>query len=57
MQHPNGAGAALHVVTHEARIGALSDALGALGELPEVHDRSLPLPVVSERGVTELGWA
>ena len=57
VQHANGSGAALHVVTHEARAGALTDALEALGALPEVHDRSLPLPVVSERGVTELGWA
>jgi homoserine dehydrogenase len=57
IQHPNGSGAALHVVTHEARAGALDDALAALGELQEVHDRSQPLPVVSERGVTELGWA
>ena len=57
IQHPNGSGAALHVVTHEARAGALEDALAALGELQEVHDRSQPLPVVSERGVTELGWA
>ncbi len=57
VQHANGSGAALHVVTHEARAGALADALDALGDLPEVHQRSLPLPVVSERGVTELGWA
>jgi hypothetical protein len=33
----------LHVVTHEARAGALADALAALGELPEVHKRSRPL--------------
>ena len=26
VQHPNGTGAALHVVTHEARVGALSEA-------------------------------
>ena len=57
VQHANGSGAALHVVTHEARAGALSDALEALGALPEVHQRSQPLPVVSDRGVAELGWA
>ena len=56
LQHANGNGAALHVVTHEARAGALADALDALGALPEVHERSLPLPVVSDRGVAELGW-
>ncbi len=57
VQHQNGTGAALHVVTHEARTGALDDALAALGALPEVHKISQPLPVVSDRGVTELGWA
>jgi hypothetical protein len=35
----------------------MAAALEALGALPEVHHRSIPLPVVSERGVTELGWA
>jgi homoserine dehydrogenase len=57
LQHQNGDGAALHVVTHEARAGALEDALAALGALSEVHSRSKPLPVVSDRGVSELGWA
>jgi len=57
LQQPNGNGAALHVVTHEARTGALADALEALGSLPEVHKRSRPLPVISDRGVSELGWA
>jgi homoserine dehydrogenase len=57
LQHQNGSGAALHVVTHEARVGALDQALVALGALPEVHRASQPLPVVSDRGVTELGWA
>ena len=57
LQHQNGDGAALHVVTHQARAGALEDALAALGELSDVHTRSNPLPVVSDRGVSELGWA
>ncbi|HVW89642.1 MAG TPA: homoserine dehydrogenase [Gaiellaceae bacterium] len=57
LQHPNGNGAALHVVTHEARAGALDAALAALEQLPEVHRSSRALPVVSDRGVTELGWA
>jgi homoserine dehydrogenase len=56
LQRPNGNGASLHVVTHEGRAGALDDALEALGNLPEVHRRSRPLPVISDRGVTELGW-
>jgi homoserine dehydrogenase len=57
LQHQNGDGAALHVVTHQARAGALDDALAALGNLSDVHRRSNPMPVVSERGVSELGWA
>jgi homoserine dehydrogenase len=57
LQHENGDGAALHVVTHEAREGALSAALAAITALPEVHRKPLPFPVVSDRGVAELGWA
>ncbi len=57
LQHPNGDGAALHVVTHEAREGSLSDALDAITALGEVHRKPLPFPVVSDRGVEELGWA
>ncbi|NUR75938.1 MAG: homoserine dehydrogenase [Thermoleophilia bacterium] len=57
LQHQNGDGAALHVVTHQARAGALDEALAALGGLSDVHRRSNPLPVVSDRGVSELGWA
>jgi ACT domain-containing protein len=57
LQHQNGNGAALHVITHEARAGALDDALDAIAELPDVHKRPQPLPVISERGVVELGWA
>jgi homoserine dehydrogenase len=57
LQRPNGNGATLHLVTHEARVGALDAALEALGGLPEVHRRSRPLPVISDRGVAELGWA
>jgi homoserine dehydrogenase len=57
LQHTNGDGAALHVVTHETRAGALSDALDAIERLAEVRRRPLPLPVISSRGVEELGWA
>src|SRR5918912_1433374 len=49
LQHQNGEGAALHVVTHETRAGALSDALDAIEQLPEVRRRPLPLPVISDR--------
>jgi homoserine dehydrogenase len=57
LQHANGNGAVLHVVTHEARAGALDEALAALGDLPDVHSHSVPRPVISDRGVAELGWA
>jgi homoserine dehydrogenase len=57
VQHANGDGAALHVVTHEAATGALEEALAAIAELPQIRRRSTLLPVVSDRGVTELGWA
>jgi homoserine dehydrogenase len=56
-QHPNGDGAALHVVTHEARRGALDEALATIASLEEVRRKPLPFPVVSDRGVAELGWA
>src|SRR5690349_388454 len=57
VQHQDGSGATLHVVTHEAAAGALADALDELEALPEVRRRSRPIPVVSDRGVAELGWA
>ena len=57
LQHQNGDGAAIHVVTHEARSGSLAEALAAVEQLPAVHRASTPRPVISDRGVTELGWA
>ena len=57
LQHQNGDGAAVHVVTHETREGALAEALAAISAMPEVRKPPLPFPVVSDRGVAELGWA
>ncbi len=57
LQHQNRDGAALHVVTHEAKVGALRAALAAVAELDDVHGCSTPRPVISDRGVAELGWA
>ncbi len=57
LQHQNGDGASLHVVTHEAKVGSLRAALGAVTKLADVHGCSTPRPVVSDRGVAELGWA
>src|SRR5215472_1443189 len=51
LQHQNGAGAALHVVTHETARGRLDEALGAIAAMDEVQHAPLPFPVVSERGV------
>ena len=56
LQHQNGGGAVIHVVTHEARTGSLHDALEALEGLDSVHRGSSPRPVISDRGVEELGW-
>jgi homoserine dehydrogenase len=56
VQHQDGSGATLHVVTHEAAAGSLAAALVDLSALGEVRRRSRPVPVVSDRGVTELGW-
>jgi homoserine dehydrogenase len=56
LQHQEGDGAALHVVTHDTRQGALDDALAAITAMDEVRARPLPFPVVSERGVAGLGW-
>jgi homoserine dehydrogenase len=57
LQHPNGEGAVLHVVTHEARAGSLKEALDAISGFDEVRRAPVAYPVVSERGVAELGWA
>jgi homoserine dehydrogenase len=57
LQHQNGDGAALHVVTHETAQGRLDEALAAITAMVEVQGAPLPFPVVSERGVTELEWA
>jgi homoserine dehydrogenase len=57
MQHQNGDGASIHVVTHEARSGSLDDALAAMDAFGDVRRRSHPLSVISDRGVVELGWA
>jgi homoserine dehydrogenase len=55
-QQANGS-ATLHVVTHEAPGGDLEDALEEIAALPETKSPPSALPVVSDRGVPELGWA
>src|SRR5262249_20592556 len=48
--------AVLHVITHEAAAGRVDAALAAIRALPESRGEAIALPVVSERGVEELGW-
>jgi homoserine dehydrogenase len=48
--------AVLHVVTHEAPAGRVQAALAAIRGLPESRGDASALPVISSRGVEELGW-
>jgi homoserine dehydrogenase len=56
-QVPVGAGADLHVVLHEAPEREVETALEAIAALPSIHAAPALLPVISDRGVVELGWA
>ena len=57
LQHQNGDGVALHIVTHESRAGSLAAALAAIERFPETNGTAAAWPVISDRGVAELGWA
>jgi hypothetical protein len=57
VQQPGDGHAVLHVVTHEAASGHVDAALAAIRALPESRGDASALPVVSGRGVEELGWA
>jgi homoserine dehydrogenase len=57
VQQPGDGHAVLHVVTHEAPAGSVQAALEAIRGLPESRGEATALPVVSSRGVAELGWA
>jgi homoserine dehydrogenase len=56
VQVPSDSGAVLHVVTHRTPSGALRAAAARLVELAEAQDTVLAVPVISDRGVAELGW-
>ena len=56
IQTQDDGGAVLHVVTHEATYGAIDGALAAIRELPESRNVPAAFPVISERGISELGW-
>jgi len=49
--------ATLHIVTHEATAGRLREALDEIDSLDEARGQASALPVISDRGVAELGWA
>jgi homoserine dehydrogenase len=57
VQHGNGPGANLHVVTHEGPSGSMWAALADIASLGGTKERPVALPVISERGVEELQWA
>jgi homoserine dehydrogenase len=57
VQQPADGDAVLHVVTHEAPAGRVDAALTAIRSLAESRGEATALPVVSDRGVEELGWA
>ncbi len=56
IQTPADGGAALHVVLHAAPEGSVKAALAEIAALPETRGRPTVLPVISDRGVAELGW-
>ena len=57
IQDQTDAGATLHVVLHEAAEGAVLAALDDLGSLAQSRARPSALPIVSDRGVTGMGWS
>ena len=57
VQQPADGDAVLHVVTHEAPAGRVDAALAAIRALGDSRGEASALPVVSDRGVEELGWA
>ena len=56
-QVPTVTGAALHVVLHEAPQREVDAALAEIAQLASTHAPPSLLPVISDRGVVELGWA
>jgi len=56
VQHQAERNATLHIVTHEAPAGRLRDALAEIDALQETREQASALPVISDRGVAELGW-
>jgi homoserine dehydrogenase len=57
VQVPTTDGAVLHIVVHEAAESAVEGALADIAEVGSLHAPPFLVTVVSDRGVTELGWA
>src|SRR5215216_4470750 len=57
IQHEHEGGASIHVVTHEAPAGEVEAALAEIAALPECRAVPSVLPVISDRGVSGLGWS
>jgi homoserine dehydrogenase len=57
IQVPSERGAALHIVLHEAAEGRVKAALAEIAALPEAQGQPTALPVISDRGVSDLGWS
>jgi homoserine dehydrogenase len=56
VQHQGEKSATLHIVMHEAPEGRLRAALQEIDALQETRGKASALPVISDRGVAELGW-
>jgi len=57
VQSQTDGGAILHVISHEATYGAVDTALAEISALSESREIAAAFPVISQRGISELGWA
>jgi hypothetical protein len=57
VQVPTADGAILHIVVHESPESAVEGALADIADVGSLHAPPFLVPVVSDRGVAELGWA
>ncbi|MHB8060106.1 MAG: ACT domain-containing protein, partial [Gaiellaceae bacterium] len=57
IQSQTDGGAILHVISHEATYGAVDGALAEISALPESREIAAAFPVISQRGISALGWA
>jgi homoserine dehydrogenase len=56
VQHAGDHAAELHILTHRARGRHLDTALTEIEALPAARGPATALPVISDRGIPELGW-